>query len=187
MSAERQERYSNVSILLHWTIAALIIANVVVGGRMEDASGPSRFEIFQLHKSIGITVLILSLIRLGWRLANPAPRLPKDMARWEKVLARFTHVAFYVAMIGIPLTGWATVSASPMNIPTLLWGGIPWPDLPVPEGRGVSDLFGQTHETMVKITYAIIALHVLGALKHHFINKDHVLARMLPLVRRRSA
>jgi cytochrome b561 len=187
MSAERQERYSNVSLFLHWTIAALIIGNVIVAGRMEDAEGPAKFAAFQLHKSIGITVLLLSLVRLAWRIANPAPRLPDDMTRWEKLLARFTHMSFYVAMIGIPLLGWATVSASTFNIPTMLWGVIPWPDLPVPEGQAAADRFGGAHETLVKLTYVIIALHVAGALKHHFINKDQVLARMLPLVRRRSA
>jgi hypothetical protein len=97
-------RYSLVSITLHWTIAALIVTQIPLGWRMSDLPfGSAKFELFQLHKSIGITILALSLVRLGWRLTHPAPPLPDHMGRWEKILARATHVGFYVVMIATPL------------------------------------------------------------------------------------
>lgn len=182
--AEPRDRYSTVSIVLHWTIAALILSNVFIGGAMEEAKGLEKFQIFQYHKSVGLTVLVLSLVRLGWRLANPAPPLPGHMAGWEKRLARATHVALYVLMVGIPVLGWATVSASPLNIPTEVWGFIPWPDLPLPTSEDLSEALGEVHESLVKAMYLVLALHVAGALKHHFLNRDQVLWRMLPIVGR---
>lgn len=182
--AEPRDRYSKVSILLHWTIAALILTNVWFGWQMSEAKGLEKFQLFQTHKSIGLTVLLLSLARLGWRIANPAPPLPAHMARWEKLLARATHVALYVLMIGVPMFGWATVSSSPLNIPTELWGVVPWPHLPLPHAKALSDQLGEVHETLVLATFGVLALHVAGALKHQFVDRDEVLWRMLPIVGR---
>lgn len=179
--ADKTSRYSLVSIILHWLIAALIIANVFVGGAMEDAAGAARAAIFQWHKSIGMTVLILSLVRLGWRIAHPAPPLPADMARWERGLARTTHVIFYVLMIGIPLMGWLGLSATGSG-GSPLFGIVPMPVLPVPESRDLADNLFALHKVLVKSIYVVIALHIAGALKHHFLDKDIVLHRMLPLL-----
>jgi cytochrome b561 len=159
---ENHSRYSTVSIVLHWTIAILIIANATFGGWMEDASDSEKLGYYQLHKSVGITILALSLIRLGWRFGHPWPAFPGGMPSWERLLARTTHILFYVLMIGAPLLGWAAASA----------GGAP--EVP---------LYGDIHKLMVKAIYVVLALHVLGALKHHFFDKDEVLHRMLPLFR----
>jgi len=183
--SERPARYAAVAVLLHWTIAALIVLQIVLVDRMEGRS-PAAFAITQLHKSIGITVLLLSLARLGWRLANPPPPLPPEMARWERVLAHVTHVGFYVIMIGMPLTGWVMVSTSRIPFPTLLFGVVPWPSIP-----GLADLTGAArhawhevgeagHGLIIKGFYVLIALHVAGALKHQFVSRDAILARMLP-------
>src|SRR5689334_10001281 len=131
MAASRT-RYTTVAIVIHWLIAAAIIFQIILGWRMGDGpKGPTTFALVQLHKSIGITILMLSLLRLAWKLFNPAPPPPVDQARWEQVAAKLVHVGFYVVMIGLPLTGWIMVSASRSGIPTLLYGTVPWPHLPL--------------------------------------------------------
>ena len=110
-------RYSRVAIWLHWSIAALMLPLFVSGPLMEDlvenrATLLLGGIVYALHKSLGLTVLALSLLRLGWRLANPPPPLPEATPRWQALAARVTHAAFYVVMIGAPLAGWALVSWS---------------------------------------------------------------------------
>lgn len=179
-------RYATIAIVLHWTIAALILTQVILAGRMEDRS-PEAFAVTQLHKSVGITILLLSLVRLGWRLMNPPPPMPDTLRRWEKTLAGLTHAAFYVVMIGMPLTGWIMVSTSRIEIPTLLYGVIPWPDLPGADAlsrdarEGLHEFGEAGHDLIIKGVYGLIALHVAGALKHQLFSRDEpVLARMAP-------
>lgn len=180
-------RYSAVAIGLHWLIAAGIVLQIVLAGRMEGPRTPTSFAITQLHKSVGITILLLSLTRLGWRLINPPPPMPATMARWERELARAVHVGFYVVMIGMPLTGWLMVSASRIPVPTLLYGVVPWPNLPVvgdlaPAAKKLwHDLAEGSHGLLAKFAYVLLALHVAGALKHQLFSRDEpVLARMAP-------
>jgi len=186
-AAPPRRAYSIVSILLHWLIAALIVLQVVLARRMEGRPTPESFAITQLHKSIGISVLILSLARLGWRLANPPTPLPLTIPAWERRLAHATHVAFYLVMIGMPITGWIMVSTSRVVLPTLLFGEVPWPMIPglpelAPAARKVWHTIGQTgHGLIIKFAYVLIALHVAGALKHQFFAADEpVLGRMAP-------
>lgn len=184
-------RYSAVSIALHWTIAALILTQIPLGWRMSDLPyGEAKYQLFQLHKSIGITILTLSLVRLAWRLTHPAPPLPEHMARWEKVFARATHVGFYGVMIATPLGGWVLVFASELNVPTRIWGAVPLPDLPgfeamAAEGRrAVYERVARAHGALAWFALGLLALHVAGALKHHLLDRDPVLWRMLPIVPR---
>jgi cytochrome b561 len=159
----------------------LLVANVLVGGWMEDAKGLAKLDWFAMHKSLGISIFVLTLIRLGWRFGHPWPALPANMAAWERGLARFTHVAFYVLLLAIPLLGWAAASAG--GAPSTSWFGLfPVGNLPIPESRDLGEALGGAHKLLVKATYVLIALHVLGALKHHFLNRDGVLHRMLPAV-----
>jgi len=185
-AATGSARYSTIAILLHWLIAGAIVLQVVLAGRMEGPRTPTSFAVTQLHKSIGITILLLSLARLAWRLIHPPARLPTTMARWEVLLAKVTHVGFYVVMIAMPLTGWIMVSASRIELPTLLYGQIPWPDLPVahlaPGAKKAWHSFGETgHGWLSNFIYVLLALHVAGALKHQLFSRDEpVLARMAP-------
>lgn len=181
---EAQSRYSTVSIILHWTIAILVIVNVFLGGAFEEAEGPAKIDALMWHKSVGVTIFALTLVRLFWRLAHPWPALPTQMAAWERLLARVTHAGFYVLLLTIPLLGWSAVSAA--GAPeTPLWGFIPWPNLPLPLSEDLADDLADSHTTAVKLAYVFIALHIAGALKHHFFDKDEVLSRMLPLVKPR--
>lgn len=180
-------RYSTVAILLHWLIAAAILLQVSLAWRMIGPHTPQSFAIIQLHKSVGITILLLSFVRLGWRLINPPPPLPLTMARWERELSRLVHLGFYVIMIGMPLTGWLIVSASRTQIPTLLFGVVPWPNIPgigglAPDAKKLWQAVGeQAHSALALFLYALFVLHVGGALKHQLLSRDEpVLARMAP-------
>ena len=181
--AEPRNRYSGVSLVLHWVIAAAVLAQILLVTAHEATEGPLSRELINLHKSVGLTILVLTLARIGWRLANPAIALPADMPRWQKVIARATHVLFYVALIAMPLTGWLASSAGGREI---VWFGLfDWPLLPVSGGREAARGFMNIHGLVVKGLYALIGLHVLGALKHQFIDRDNVLHRMIPLIPRR--
>jgi len=182
--AEPRNRYSTVSLVLHWLIAVMILAQVLLITANEATEGQAiSREFIQIHKAAGLTVLILTLVRIGWRLANPAIPLPDTMKRWEKILARTTHVLFYVFLLAMPLTGWAAVSATGRD---LSWFGLfNWPLLPISGGRDAFKSIIGIHELAMKGLYALIALHVLAALKHQFVNRDNVLHRMIPWIPRR--
>ena len=124
--AEPGNRYSNVAVILHWLIALMILGQVLLITAHEATEGQAiSREFVQIHKAAGLTVLILTLARIGWRLANPAPPMPGTMKRWEKLLAGGTHVLFYVALIAMPLTGWLASSAMSRDIS---WFGLfNWP------------------------------------------------------------
>jgi cytochrome b561/polyisoprenoid-binding protein YceI len=181
-----RDRYSTVAIVLHWLIAAALIFQVLVAWRMHDLKTPLGFALTQLHKSVGITVLLLSLARLGWRLANPPPPEPAGLAGWEQLLSKTVHVGLYVIMIGMPITGWIMVSASRIDIPTRLYGVVPWPHLPVaqlePAAKAVWRGFGhESHEWLAYGAYVLIVLHVAGAMKHQLFDRNvPVLSRMAP-------
>ena len=186
----RSDRYSSVAIALHWLIALSILFQIMLGWRMDDDSkSASVYLVYQLHKSVGITILLLSLARLVWRLTHPAPPLPAHLRPWERGLAHLTHIGFYAIMIGLPVTGWIMVSASRTNIPTLLFGVVPWPHLPgIPElaaaPKHIWHQIGELgHGLLAKLTYLLLILHVGGALKHQIIDRDSTLSRMLPGVR----
>jgi cytochrome b561 len=175
-------------MVLHWAVACFLLANLALGWWMGRLEGLAQFDAYQLHKSIGMTVLALSVLRLGWRLTHTAPALPATMNGFERFAAHATHLFFYVMMIGMPLTGWALVSVSPFNIPTLLWHAILLPDIGVLhdlpyESRAVAGrLSTGTHVSLAFGGAALIALHVAAALKHQFINRDGVLGRMVPFL-----
>ena len=186
-AAGRPARYTTVAIILHWLIAAAIIFQVILGWRMGDeAKGPATYALFQLHKSIGITILLLSLGRLAWRLFHKPPPHPANQPRWETLASHVVHVAFYVIMIGLPVTGWILVSTSKLGLPTVLYGAIPWPHIPfLPElaagPKHVWHEIGEVgHGLLVKTTYLLLALHLGAVAKHQILDRDEVLGHMAP-------
>jgi len=186
-----EARYTKTAITLHWLIALMIIGLIAFGIIMTRLEPYSSLQItmYQLHKSFGIMVLILSLFRLVWRFTHRPPPLPSHMPRWEQFAARVTHFGFYVIMISLPLLGWAMVSASPTNIPTKLFFTVPWPHLPILPGlenkKEIAETLEFLHRNIGKATILLIALHVGAALKHHFKDKDDVLRQMVPLLKRK--
>lgn len=168
------QRYSAGAILLHWAIALALAFQLALGFAMpKDERG---FELFQLHKSVGITILLLTLVRLAWRLTHRPP--PPVEGGFQGFLAKAVHTLLYVFMVGAPLTGWALVSTSEIRIPTVLWGAIPWPHLPLPAGLG--ETAEEVHELLAWIGVSLIVLHVAGALRHQLWLKDGLLRRMGP-------
>jgi cytochrome b561/polyisoprenoid-binding protein YceI len=169
-----QARYSAGAVTLHWLIALMLAFQLALGFSMpHDERG---FELFQLHKSVGIVILLLSVARLAWRLTHRPP--PAVEGGLGGALAHTVHVLLYVFMIGQPLTGWAMVSTDAMGIPTLLFGVIPWPHLPLP--AGINEAMEVSHAVLAWTALALIILHIAGAVRHQFLLKDGLLRRIGP-------
>ena len=187
LQRETRSRYTSVAITFHWIIAALILLNLFLGFRMGFLKGLAQFNIFQLHKSVGITILLLSLGRLAWRLMNPPPPESASLQTWEKIASKTVHWGFYFIMIVMPLSGWAIVSTSTFNLPTLLYHLVPWPHLPVLHDlapgpkASVNHLAKLDHLVLAWGTLALLGLHVGAVIKHQFLDGHPVLGRMLPL------
>jgi cytochrome b561 len=176
---------------LHWLIAALILTNIGLAWTFTNTpQGLLWFKLIQLHKSIGITVLLLSVLRLGWRLINPPPPEPETLKPWERIASQVVHWGFYVIMIGLPLSGWVMVSASLKGLPTLLYGLVPWPhigaihSLPADARKTWGHWGGNVHGLLAWLTYALVVLHVGAAMKHWLIDRDSVIGRMVPFLAR---
>lgn len=180
-------RYNAVAMVIHWLTAAIVIGLLVVGNIMADLpnSDPDKLTLFNWHKSFGVTVLLLTLIRLAWRLTNKPPPLP-PMPAWEKRVAHATHWLFYGLLLVVPLLGWSMVSSSPRNIPTVLFGTFEWPHIPMLAGMALEqkkvmrEVFEDLHAAAAYTMAALLVLHVGAALRHQFVMKDKTIQRMLP-------
>lgn len=170
-----ESRYGFVSISLHWVIAFLIIALIILGLYMVELPiSLQKLKLYGWHKEYGILVLILAGIRLVWRFSNITPRLSIPLL--EKIAARFVHWTFYFLMFAMPLTGWLMSSAAGLSVSFFGWFVLP--DL-VGANEDNMKLFQQIHSILGYALIAVIILHTSAALKHHFINKDDILRRML--------
>ncbi|WP_253343822.1 YceI family protein [Sphingobium sp. OAS761] len=169
------QRYSLSAIILHWAIAALLAFQIAVGWALEHL-GARGFSLFQLHKSVGISILALTLLRIAIRYWKPRP--PKSEKGWQAMLASTVHFGLYLFMIGAPLTGWALVSTAKVKVPTLIFGVLPLPHLPLP--AGAHDLAQGSHGLLAWIGIALFLLHVAGALRHHLLIGDGLIWRMVP-------
>jgi cytochrome b561 len=192
-SQNKTGRYGMVAILLHWLIAGVIFLQLWIGFWMEDLAKGSfdRFQALQWHKSVGLTILILSVVRLLWRLMHPAPPPSVFLKPLEQRLARATHFALYFLIIAVPLAGWATVSASPLGLPITLYGVIDWPHIPMLAGaadqKALEHFLEEIHETLVFSLVGLFLLHILAALRHQYLLKDNMLARMVPWLGRQAS
>lgn len=181
-------RYDTIAMSLHWLIALGVIANIALGLYFVDLprSDPDKFLLTQTHKSIGLTILVLSLLRVAWRLGHPVPPLPADMNPALKVFARTVQFLLYVLIVIIPLSGWALVSSSPLGLPTLYFGTFAWPhipflaDLPRAQKMPLVREFATIHVFLAWSAIVLVPLHIAGALYHQFVRRDGVLTRMLP-------
>lgn len=174
-----RSRYSAGAIVFHWLIAALIIANIVVV-LVTDGMAPSiRVPAITFHKATGITVLVLTVGRILWRIAHRPPPLPPTVRRWEAHLAHAVHWAFYALMIALPLSGWIWMSIGGRK-PFSWYGLFGLPLLPLPQDKPLAGSFHEAHEIMGYAMIALIVLHVAGALKHQFFDSRGFLFRMVP-------
>jgi cytochrome b561 len=177
------KRYGAVATTLHWLIAAAIIFQLMLGLWMTSLldTDPLKFSRYQLHKSIGLTILVLSVARLLWRLINVVPPLPQHMPMWERWAAHASHFLLYTLMIMLPLSGWARVSTDPIGIPTLWFGAFEVPPMPgLTPDEAITDALHETHELFGYAMIALLLVHVGAALKHHFWDRDTVFRRILP-------
>jgi cytochrome b561 len=174
-------RYGAVAQGFHWIIAALIVVQFTLALKADSLPlGLHKVAVLARHKSFGMTVLMLAVLRLLWRLFNRPPELPAGMSKIERTIARGTHVLFYVLLFAMPLTGWIMSSAK--NYSVSWFGQFTWPDLIAPNERAF-ELLKTTHHLLGWLLFAVAILHILAALKHHFWDKDDVLVRMLPFTK----
>ncbi|MCI4644368.1 MAG: cytochrome b/b6 domain-containing protein [Hyphomonadaceae bacterium] len=182
----RDNRYTGVAIALHWAIALAIFGLIGVGWYMGDLPNdhPGKESLYQLHKSVGITVFLLTLARIVWRLLNPPPADAEGLTGWERALSHGVHIAFYVLMLAMPLSGWLYVStAYDFDIPTVLYGIVSWPDIPFVSGLANEAGHGAVefvHSKLAWVAIGLVVLHLAGAVKHEIDGEEGVLKRMIP-------
>lgn len=170
--------WNGVAKFLHWLIALLIFAQFALGWLAASwRLSPTKLELFVWHKSLGILVLILVVLRLAWRLTTAAPPLPASMPAWERTAARTSHVLLYVVMLGMPLSGWIINSAS--GVPFKIFWRIPLPSIAAAD-KHAADIASLVHFSLGLLLASILLVHIGAALRHHFIQRDNVLIRMLP-------
>jgi cytochrome b561 len=173
--------YTRTAIALHWIVAALILFNLAFGLYTVNLPlSPQKLRYFSYHKWVGVTVFTLVALRLLWRLAHPAPALPAAMKRWEAIAAHASHAALYVLFFAAPLTGWLFSSAA--GFQTVYLGVLPIPDL-LSKDKELAAVLRIAHHWVNYALAALIALHAAAAIKHHLVDRDDVLVRMLPFLK----
>ena len=179
-TSDKAARYTRGAIILHWLIALLIIGNFIGAWIAEDLPRDERMVIMGYHKATGIVILLLTLVRIGWRLANRPPALVDTLKTWEAALARVTHLLFYVLMLAVPLAGLGLHSAFAKGAPVSLFGLLDFPALPVGSDKPTIGLFHELHEVTATAMLVLLGLHVAAALKHQFLDRDGTMRRMSP-------
>jgi cytochrome b561 len=174
--------WGSLSKAFHWLIVLLIINQWVIAERADELKGLAKLEALAWHKSFGMTVLMLAVLRLAWRLMNPTPELEAETRPWERRLAKVSHVLLYALIFAMPLTGWMMSSAK--NYPVSWFKTVPVPDLVAPAEQTFHQMH-DLHHLLFNVLVGVALLHVAGALKHHFIDRNDVLKRMLPFGRLR--
>ena len=172
--------WGSLSKAFHWLIVLLIINQWVIAERADELKGLAKLEALAWHKSFGMTVLMLAVLRLAWRLMNPVPELETETRPWERRLAKVSHVLLYALIFAMPLTGWMMSSAK--NYPVSWFKLFQFPDLVAPAEQTFHRMH-DLHHLLFNVLVGVALLHVAGALKHHFIDRNDVLKRMLPFGR----
>lgn len=180
--AARPKRYSTVAIVLHWLLALVILTLFAVGVYMTDLPfSPQRLKLYNWHKWAGVSFLALTLLRLLWRVTHRPPALPvavtRTMPGWQNRVYHATHHLMYLLFFAVPLVGWAYSSAA--GFPIVWFGQIPLPDL-LPVNKELAELIKPLHERLALALIALAGLHIAAAMKHQWVDRDGLLARMLP-------
>ncbi|MCX7165372.1 MAG: cytochrome b [Rhodocyclales bacterium] len=179
-SPDSSTRYTGLAIGLHWLIALAIIGTFAVGLYMHDLPlSPQKLRIYSWHKWAGVTIFLCVILRLGWRLRHRPPEFPVGMPAWQHKAAEATHVLLYLLMFAVPLSGWLMSSAK--GFQTVWFGVLPLPDL-LDKNKELGSLLQEVHEVLNFGMAALVIAHLGAALKHHFIDRDDVLARMIPFL-----
>jgi cytochrome b561 len=170
-------RYTGTARVLHWLAALLIFCGFSLGLFMTGLEfSPAKFRYYAWHKWIGITVFLLAAMRLAWRAAHPAPPPSSGMRAWKVRASHVSHALLYVLMLAIPLSGWIYSSSTGVSVVYL--GLVPLPDL-IPKDREIAKSLLLLHKSLNYLLAAVVTLHIATALKHHFVDRDDILTRML--------
>jgi cytochrome b561 len=176
MKGSAAGHYTRTAVGLHWLIAGLILAALFMGWTMTAMEiTPGKLQLYNYHKWVGVTVLALALLRLGWRFTHRPPAM-EPMPGWQRIAAHAGHALLYLLLLAVPLSGWAYSNASGYAIVYL--GKLPLPDL-VERDKVLAAQLVEVHGTLAVVLAVSVALHVLAALEHHFVRKDRTLRRML--------
>ena len=184
-ASERMEtisptRYTTTAITLHWLVALGILGAFSLGLYMQDLPlSPAKLKLYSYHKWAGVTIFLLVLVRLGWRITHPAPPLPLSVPAWQRRLAAGAHHLLYVLLVCIPLSGWLMSSAK--GFQTVWFGVLPLPDL-LPKDKALGDALAGLHQFLNLSMAALVTVHVAAAIRHHLHGGDAVLSRMLPFL-----
>jgi cytochrome b561 len=177
-------RYTHFAIGLHWLIAFAIVGTFALGLYMHELPlSPQKLKLYSWHKWAGVTIFMCVVLRLGWRLLHRPPELPAAMPAWQRQAAAATHVLLYLLMFAVPLSGWLMSSAK--GFQTVWFGVLPLPDL-LDKNKELGDLLKEVHEFLNFSMATLVAAHLGAALKHHFLDRDDVLARMIPFLGKTS-
>jgi len=172
--------YTRTAIALHWLVAVLILGAFALGLYMVELElSPTKLKLYSWHKWLGVTIWMIAVVRLVWRLTHRPPPLPA-LPAWQRIAASTTHVLLYVLVLAIPISGWLFSSAS--GFPVVYFGVLPLPDV-VGKDKELAKLLQSVHATLNYTLMAIIVVHAAAAIKHHFVDRDVVFHRMLPLLR----
>jgi cytochrome b561 len=178
MEHETAAQYTGTAKVLHWLMALLIIGLFALGQYMSDLSmSPRKLQLYSWHKWVGVTVFFLLLVRVGWRITHQPPALPEQMSKYQRLASHVGHAALYLLMLAIPISGWLMSSAK--GYQTVWFGVLPIPDL-LGKDKQLGDILAELHGALNGLLMFILAVHVLAALKHHFIDRDNILRRILP-------
>ena len=176
--------WSPLAKFFHWSTALLIVAMFVLGWlAVGYPMSPTKIELFNLHKSLGLFILGWTILRLGWRLTHTTPPLPADVPSLERRAAHLAHAVLYVLIVAMPLSGWVINSAA--DFPLRWFGLFQVPQIVGPD-EGLQDTAELVHFILSWTILAVLVLHVTAALRHHFVMKNEVLRRMLPFVKSRK-
>ena len=176
--------YTRSAIALHWAIALLIFCAFPLGIYMADLPfSPGRLKLYSYHKWIGVTVFLLAIARLLWRLKHPAPPPVAGLPAWQRVASIATHHLLYVLILAVPISGWLMSSAK--GFQTVYLGIIPLPDL-LTKDKEIGDMLATVHQILNFTLAALVITHVAAALKHYVVDRDEVLGRMIPLLDRKK-
>jgi cytochrome b561 len=180
------DRYDPLTIILHWLIATLIAGLLVLGFVMTRPSiDPAlQFSLFQWHKSFGMLALLLAAIRLLHSFLRVRVGPVDGISHAEHLAARLMHIALLLLAVAVPLAGWLIASVSPLEIPTFAFNTVVIPHLPVPKSDAAEAWWTTVHAVLAYSTLALVLLHSLAALYHHYVRRDDVLMRMLRIRRR---
>jgi len=172
-----RDRYGTVAQTLHWLVVAMLIVQFTLAYVAKNLPlGPDKLGTLARHKSVGITILAVAVLRLAWRSFNPPPPLP-PMPQWQAIAARVSHASLYTLLFAMPLIGWTMSSAS--NYPVSWFGFVQLPDLVAPDAD-LKQMLRDTHVLLSRLLATLAGVHLLAALKHQFHDRDNLMFRMLP-------